>query len=457
MSNFTRLIKHFQKNGIAVEATAFGWNVRNAHAQANILLPHDFALEDKAVQQLLNFASVHPSACACATPDFHPGTHAPVGCVVATDADVVIPRAIGTDINCGMRTLKTGLNLGQMGMHEKALQAAMADVLLHNHRNVPLRTDDFHRLYSQGPQAFLHDWAKREGQLVDVNSVQRALEWERHVGLLDWDGHARHAPLLHTASEHGWIRDPQLGTPGSGNHFVEVQAVSRVINKTRAWQEGIKEGDVLVTIHSGSRDVGFHVGTQWMDRAKGQWPKGVAHPEHGLYALEGELATTYLQAMGTASRYAWLNRFVIDELMRQAWSKTVGVPAWSLVVDVPHNVISREHGKNVHRKGATPAHKDQLGVIPGSMGDASYLVVGGGNPDWLWSCSHGAGRQVKRQAMRATANGVGAWTCLTTNEARKIEEHPSAYKPIGPVIDSQVEQGLIEGLVELRPLWTFKT
>ena len=195
MSNFTRLIKHFQKNGIAVEATAFGWNVRNANAQANILLPHDFALEDKAVQQLLNFASVHPSACACATPDFHPGTHAPVGCVVATDPDVVIPRAIGTDINCGMRTLKTGLNLGQMGMHEKALQTAMGEVLLNNHRNVPLRTDDFHRLYSQGPQAFLHDWAKREGQLVDVNSAQRALEWARHGGRWDREGHARHGPL----------------------------------------------------------------------------------------------------------------------------------------------------------------------------------------------------------------------------------------------------------------------
>jgi tRNA-splicing ligase RtcB len=161
--------------------------------------------------------------------------------------------------------------------------------------------------------------------------------------------------------------------------------------------------------------------------------------------------------MGTASRYAWLNRFVIDELMRQAWSKTVGVPSWSLLVDVPHNVISQEHGKNVHRKGATPAHTGQLGVIPGSMGDASYLVVGCGNPDWLWSCSHGAGRQVKRQTMRSAQATHGNWTCLTTNEARKIEEHPSAYKPIGPVIDSQVEQGLIEGLVELKPLWTFKT
>lgn len=457
MSNFTRLIKYFQKNGIVIEATDFGWNVRNEKAQAKILLPHDFVLEEKAVRQLLNFASVHPSACACATPDFHPGTHAPVGCIVSTDPEVVIPRAIGTDINCGMRTLKTGLNLAQMGMHEKALQAAMGEVLLNNHRNVPLLATDFHRLYTQGPQAFIEDWAKREGQLMDVNTTQRAQEWERHVGLLDWEGHARHAPLLHTESKHGWIRDPQLGTPGGGNHFVEVQAVSRVIDKTRAWQEGLKESDVLVTIHSGSRDVGFHVGTQWMDRAKAVWPKSVSHPEHGLYALEGELAKTYLQAMGTASRYAWLNRFIIDELMRQAWSKAIGVPSWKLIVDVPHNVISREHGRNIHRKGATPAHKGQLGVIPGSMGDSSFLVVGSGNADWLWSCSHGAGRQIKRQTMRGSEATPGNWTCLTTNESRKIEEHPSAYKPIGPVIDSQVEHGLIEGLVELKPLWTFKT
>lgn len=456
MANLSRLQQAFHKNGIAIEQTSFGWNVKNIHAQANILLPHQFVLESKAVEQLLNFASVHSSACACATPDFHPGTHAPVGCVVATSPDVVIPRAIGTDINCGMRTLKTGLNLAQVGPRIQELQKEMGRVLLENVRNIPLRVEDFNRLYNEGPQAFVADWGVREGQLVDVDTQSRMLEWARHVGMSEWTSSVKHAPHLHTQSKHGWIRDPQIGTMGGGNHFVEVQTVSKVLDKKRAWQEGLSEGDVVVTIHSGSRDVGFYVGSRWMDRAKEQSPQGQAHPKHGLYAIEGPLALEYLEAMGTASRYAWLNRFLMDEMMRQSWARVIGVPSWSLLVDVPHNVIGQEYGRNIHRKGATPAHTGQLGVIPGSMGDASFIAVGAGNPDWLWSCSHGAGRQVKRQTMRNAKLDEGTWTCLTTNEERKIEEHPSAYKPIGPIIDAQVEQGLIKALVELRPLWTFK-
>ena len=176
--NFSRLIHHFRRLGIVAEPRPYGWHVQNPHAEANILLPHDFVLEDKAVQQLLNFASVHPSACACATPDFHPGTHAPVGSIVATDPSVVIPRAIGTDINCGMRTLRTGLTLASIAGRHDALQSSMSKVLLENHRNLPLRTQDFLRLYGESPQAFISDWAHREGQWAGLDSRSA-------------DGHAR--------------------------------------------------------------------------------------------------------------------------------------------------------------------------------------------------------------------------------------------------------------------------
>jgi tRNA-splicing ligase RtcB len=456
--NQKRLIDAFSKQGIRLQQTTQGWHVQNEHASAEIFLPATLPLEDKAVNQLLNFASVHASCQACATPDFHPGTHAPVGSVVATDMDVVIPRAIGTDINCGMRLLNTGLSLDQCAPHKQSIVQEMRNFLLNGQRNVPLRVEDFKRLYNDGPKAFMEGWSDRDFQFKDVNRAQRALEWDSHVSLFEWKSDAKHAPELHTQSSHGWIRDPQLGTPGSGNHFVEVQVVDALSDRKRCFELGLKEGTVLLMLHTGSRDVGFYVGGRWMDKAKDQWPSNVPHPKHGLYAIEGKMAQEYLQAMGTASLYAWLNRFTIDECMRQAWEKAIGAAQWKLIVDVPHNVVSIERGKNIHRKGATPAHAGQLGVIPGSMGDASYLVEGMGNDDWLHSCSHGAGRSMRRQSMRQMQHDSRlSFECITASETRTLEEHPSAYKPIGEVIQHQVEHRTIRSVARVRPWFTFKT
>jgi RNA-splicing ligase RtcB len=126
-------------------------------------------------------------------------------------------------------------------------------------------------------------------------------------------------------------------------------------------------------------------------------------------------------------RICWLNRVALTELVRsQLEARGAG---GDVIVDVPHNVVLTEHGMNIHRKGATPAHEHSLALIPGSMGDASYLVTGLGNPEWLWSCSHRAGRTVRRQAMRAVRQGTGSirrWRCVTLREERSIEEAPSA-------------------------------
>src|SRR6185436_13910420 len=110
--------------------------------------------------------------------------------------------------------------------------------------------------------------------------------------------------------------DPCLGTAGSGNHFIELQVVDAVLDRHLAYQEGLRKGEIVVMIHSGSRDVGFYVGQRWMDRAKHEWPKGIKHPSSGLYGLTGPLAEEYLLAMGVAARYAWLNRVVLAEMVR---------------------------------------------------------------------------------------------------------------------------------------------
>ncbi|MBV2401064.1 RtcB family protein, partial [Escherichia coli] len=129
--------------------------------------------------------------------------------------------------------------------------------------------------------------------------------------------------------------------------------------------------------------------------------------------LAGGLAEEYLQAMGMAARYAWLNRVTIAEMVRVCFADLFHQDDSHLVVDVPHNIILREHEMNIHRKGATPAHAGALALIPGSMGDYTWLAVGCGNPEWLWSCSHGAGRSQRRQAMRsrATEESTLPWQC----------------------------------------------
>lgn len=467
MSNphFTRLQRAFSRAGIAVDYRDGVYRLHNETSQATVLLPPSLPLEEKAVKQLLAFASVRSpdgeqGVCkACATPDFHPGSIAPVGSVVATDADFVIPAAVGTDINCGMRLLTTGLTLDQVAPHKTRLIERLTRSLLDNGRDVPVHTMAFKALFDVGPSAFLE--AVQDGGLwssCDRDRMQA--EIDACIGLASFGGSARHAPEAYTGARHEVFRDPCLGTPGSGNHFVELQVVDQVMDRHAAYRAGLKAGEVIVMIHSGSRDIGFHVGGRWMDRARNEWPKGLRHPKSGLYGLSGPLAQEYLEAMGVAARYAWANRVVLAELVRKDFAELLGATASRLVVDVPHNVVLREHGMNIHRKGATPAHEGDLALIPGSMGDHSYLATGLGHEDWLWSCSHGAGRRIRRQEVRAMRPAPGDdnanWQCVTLRDERRIEEAPHAYKPIGAVIDAQEHAGLIRCAVRLKPWVTFK-
>jgi tRNA-splicing ligase RtcB len=464
MNHPLRLQRAFARHGIALEHRDGIYRVHNEIAEATILLPATLPLEEKAVRQLLDFASVrapdgHAGVCkACATPDFHPGAIAPVGSVVATPADFVIPSSIGTDINCGMRLLTTGLSFGQVALHKQALVQRLTRSLLDNGRDVPVSTRAFTALFDDGPLAFL-DRLDPLGLWAHCDRERLQAELQRCVGLASFGGHSRHVPEAYRTDRHAVFRDPNLGTPGAGNHFVELQVVDAVLDRHVAYQAGLKVGDVVVMIHSGSRDLGFYVGQSWMDRAKQAWPAGLSHPRSGLYGLQGPLAAEYLQAMGAAARYAWANRVVLAELVRKDLEGLLGAGSSRLVVDVPHNVVLREHGLNVHRKGATPAHDGDMALIPGSMGDASYLVSGLGHEDWLWSCSHGAGRAVRRQqvrALKAASPDGQTWQCVTLREERRVEEAPHAYKPIGPVIEAQEQAGLVKAAVRLRPWVTFK-
>lgn len=462
-----RLAKALAAHGIACHREGNIVHVQGA-SRAEILLPASLPLEVKAVQQLLAFAAVqHPAGghvCkACATPDFHPGSPVPVGGVLVTSHDFVVPQAVGTDINCGMRLHVLDLTLEQFLAKKPQLVELLKGDLLAASRNVPTTPQAMRVLFQDGLGAFWQAMqAQPQGLFAALDFAQVLGECEKLYPAAHTRANADHAPEVLLDTRRGILRDPGLATIGAGNHFVEIQQVAEILDRHRAWQLGVRKGQIAVMVHTGSRDVGFYVGQRWMDRAKAEWPHGVKHPASGLYGLHGPLAQEYLSAMHTAAHYADANRALVLELVRQRVRQVYGDLAMPLVCDVPHNIVLSEAGGNVHRKGATPAHAGQALLIPGSMGDSSFLLDGLGHPRWAHSASHGAGRAVSRMEMAwkakhdvATAS-MAQFECITLKQERRIEEAPGAYKPIGPVIQSQVEEGLVQTVARLTPLLTFK-
>lgn len=462
-----QLLKGFNDKSIIVERVSGNvLEIKSSQKSlGSILLPEDFEVEKESVQQFIDFANFRsPSGkgvkCACATPDFHKGSTIPVGSVVVTDEDLVIPSAIGTDINCGMRLHHTGLSLTEFLAHKREILTQLKGDLLAGTRDIPTTGKSMRALFHGGLSEFWREIQKNPQGIFAKMDYSRVLqELERLHPSAFSEADSKYAPdaLMTRAT----LRDPSLGTLGGGNHFCEFQVVESIQDKRKAYELGIKVGDVVNMIHTGSRDVGFYVGRQWMDKAAQCYPKGLKHPENKVYALEGELAYEYLKAMHAAAHYATANRALLSEIIRQRIKEVTHREDNRLITDVPHNIILKEDIGNVHRKGATPAHENQLLLIPGSMGDKSYLLNGLGNNKWINSASHGAGRTVSRQKMlfkgRGKTLGLEGVECITLTQERLIEEAPSAYKSIGPVIESQIEQKSISSIATLSPLVTFKS
>lgn len=465
-----RVFKALAREGLHIEKRDLVYRMRQPEVPdapvAEVLLPEGFPLEKKALAQLAGFASVrHPGGghvCAAfATPDFHPGSLVPVGAVVATTLDMVIPQAIGTDIQCGMRLHVSELDVDRFAAGKEQLIALLKGDLLLGTRDLPMRVSALEALFRAGCIGWV-ERARQEplGCLARADWRQVEGELERIYGFGSADGEPRWAPGSLLPLDRDVVRDAGIGTVGGGNHFVEIQVVDEVLERRSAHALGVRKGMVSIMIHSGSRLVGVHIGNAWMERAKERWPVGVPHPRSGIYPLRGEDAAAYVTAMNTAANYASVNRLLLGELvrlrMREVYGADLAVP---LVFDVPHNIVLREGDRYVHRKGATPAHADQPLLIPGSMGHPSYLLVGLGNERYLSSASHGAGRALTRYQMRGRREselGLDGVECITLKKERLVQEAPAAYKPIQPVVDIQAQAGIATPVARLRPLLTFK-
>jgi tRNA-splicing ligase RtcB (3'-phosphate/5'-hydroxy nucleic acid ligase) len=474
--NTHRLLRALNKQGLDVSYNDQIYTVRLNNCAdapaAEILLPPDFPIEGKAFHQLAQLTTLaHPGggkvARTFATPDFHPGdTGVAIGSVVQTEG-MLIPAAVGSDINCGMRLHVIDLSVTDfLTQRDKFVELMKGDYFLGT-RDVTMTAATSRALFEDGIPGWLEQMSKTPmGSVARSDFGQLWQEIDRVQFLGSMSGNARWAPS-ELVPESGLVRDRDLGTIGGGNHFVEIQEVVEIHHPHLAYQSHVKVGQLAIAIHSGSRTVGKYIGGMWRDRAKAAWLKGYPFPQSNLFALSTtttpDLVAQYLEAEATAANYAFVNRLILAELLRLRLRQVYGDLAAPLVCDLPHNLTFPNGDGWIVRKGACAAGAGQLLITPGSMGTPSYLLSGLGNDRYLNSAAHGAGRTISRfELTRAGANytesdlGLTGVDCITLRAERRIEEAPAAYKSIDRVIDTQVAAGTIEVVAKMRPILTFK-
>jgi len=401
---------------------------------------------DASLEQLANGATLPGIVrAALAMPDIHQGYGLPVGGVVATDAErgVVSPGAIGFDINCGVRLLRTGLAAADVAPRVRALVDAL-------HATIPtgMGARASVALTARELTAVMHDgaaWATGRGY-----GEGGELERIESGGRLDG---ARPDCVSARARERG-LR--QLGSLGSGNHFLELQVVEEVYDAGAAAALGLRLGQLTAMIHTGSRGVGHQVCTDYLKVTGGALRRyGISVPDRQLACapVDSEEAIEYLGAMRAAANFAFANRQVLAHAAAQVLERVLGLGprdlAMRVVYDVAHNIAKDEEyevdGRRrrllVHRKGATRAFPGQPVIVPGDMGRYSYVLLGTD--------------VALRETFGSTCHGAGVVARATGRDAL-AEEMPEAYKDVREVVDVVHRFGISTRVARLKPLGVIK-
>ncbi|MBT8198579.1 MAG: RtcB family protein [Acidimicrobiia bacterium] len=440
----------------------------------------DAITQDRAADQVANVAHLPGIVEASfAMPDIHWGYGFPIGGVAATRvADgVVSPGGVGFDICCGVRLLASKFT-------EEDFAGNRDQVMAELDRRIP-------RGIGKGaiaPRAILKDVLRRGA----AAAVAAGYGWDADLERCEERGTSDGAEVDAMTDRALTRGGDQLGSLGAGNHFLEVQAVDRVLDPTAARVFGLEEGMVVVMIHCGSRGLGHQTCTdqlKLMGNAMNRY--GIAVPDRQLASVpvtstEGR---SYLAAMAASANFAWANRHILAHEAREAFARAFGIAPRStgmdLVYDVAHNLAKLEtHDLDgvatelcVHRKGATrafgPGHADlpddvrQVGqpvLIPGSMGTASWVLRGvAANPAFA-SAAHGAGRVMSRKKAKAHSSGSevrraleDAGIAVRPGSVKLLsEEAPYAYKDVDEVADVCERAGLAARVARLRPLGVVK-
>lgn len=439
-------------------------------------------LGDRSVWQLKNVASL-PGILknAVVMPDVHEGYGFPIGAVAAIDYNngVISPGGIGYDINCGVRLLRSNLTIKEAKGRIKNVVRELYKAVpsgVGKSGNVVLNMEELDKVLNNGCNWAEDEGYTREGDLRFIESGGR-MEWADAKAVSD------------KAKSRG--RD-QLGTMGSGNHFVEIDYIDEIFDEKAARAFGIEEGQIVVLIHTGSRGLGHQVATDYvkimLDNSK-SFGYDLPDRELSCAPLNSEIGRQYFAAMCAAANYAWTNRQLITSQVRGVWRDVFGKSSGRLgiVYDVAHNIAKIENhvidGKKVkaivHRKGATrafpaghpelPAEYAAVGhpvLIPGSMGTASYVLIG--KPEAMelsfGSACHGAGRAMSRGAALGRLDGNSVFKKLEvkgiTVQAGSMkglaEEAPEAYKDIDSVIETVELAGIASKVARLKPVGVIK-
>jgi tRNA-splicing ligase RtcB len=435
---------------------------------------------DRSLDQVVNVAALPGIVGASyAMPDVHWGYGFPIGGVAATDVEaggVVSPGGVGFDISCGVRLLRAPLDRAELEPHRVALM------------------DELGRLVPKGMGRGAVWEVGGEGELRRVlargavEAVERGFGDEQDLARCEDRGVLAGADPA-AVSERALARGlHQVGSLGSGNHFLEVQAVDRILDAPAAAALGLAEGQVCVMIHSGSRGLGHQICTDHvrrMETAMGRYGIHVADRQLACVPVRSPEGQAYLAAMAAAANYGRANRQLLATAARRAFAAAVGTDRLELVYDVSHNLAKLERhdieGRRrllcVHRKGATralpPGHPDlppdlahvgQPVLVPGSMGTASHVLVGVPGGGAFHSTCHGAGRTMSRTAARKRVRGAAlqrqleaAGIAVRAGSQRGLaEEAPFSYKDVDAVVATVEQAGLARRVARLVPLGVVK-
>jgi tRNA-splicing ligase RtcB len=461
-------------------------NHRAMKADAEIFASEDIlgqALADASIEQVINVACLPGLAGnSLAMPDIHYGYGFCIGAVAAFPAEdgLVLPGGVGYDINCGVRLISSSIPLGEFRPEAEKIGHA---VLQHVPSGLTPRSN--HRF---DKKEFLKILRHGAGEIVrNFSGHDTDLERIESSGCLPFDDPGA---VSSKAYERG---DSQVGSLGSGNHFIEVQAVEEIYDEQAARAFGLREGMVAIMIHSGSRGFGHQIASDAIElfRKKNLGRFKLPDPQLVHAEIQSNEGKRYLQALNAASNFAWANRQLLMEdvlaIFERIFASGRAGLGLDLVYDQAHNIAKFEDhmldGQMtrllVHRKGATralpPGHADipavyrdigQPVIIPGSMGSHSYVLRGTeeGATMTFASSAHGAGRRLSRhQAIKFSAgtdvreklknNGI---LVFSLSDRALQEEIPEAYKDVDDVVEATVASGISRKVARLRPLVVIK-
>ena len=441
-------------------------------------------IEDGAINQVANVACLEGiQKRSIGLPDIHFGYGFSIGGVAAfaENNGVISPGGVGFDINCGVRMVKTNLS-------KEDIKPYMKELIDELFKKIPS---------GLGSNGIKH---LKESEIDDVLlngaawAVENGFGWDEDLKFLEENGCMENADpdTVSTKAKRRGI--PQLGSLGSGNHFLEIQSVGEVYDDEIAKAYGLEKDQVVILIHTGSRGCGYQIcadNLREMDKTAKRLKMNLPDRQLACAPLDSDEAQKYLKAMAAGANYAWTNRQMIQHWVRETFEEVIKQDAESLgmnvLYDVAHNIIKKERhqvGKinktvYVHRKGATrafgPGRKEvpeeyrQVGqpvLIPGTMGTCSYVLAGTEEAmkETFGSTAHGAGRVLSRSGAKREFSPeeiskqlYDQGIILKANSQPVIaEEAPNAYKDVDAVVKTANDTGISKLVAQMRPLGVIK-